>query len=86
MSRNLAALILLLSLAGCANRQGWGFPSGQGTAARQNSRAVIHDPYPLNDIGPEVIGGRPRGFADPQHEAKRQSTQEFPLGFFGSQR
>jgi hypothetical protein len=86
MSRILATLTIIVSLTGCANRAGWGFASGQGTSARQNSRAVIHDPYPLNDIGPEVVGGRPRGFVDPQHEAKRQSTQEFPLGFFGPQR
>ena len=83
MSRVLM-LVLLLSCTGCANRAGWGFPWGQGTVDRQNSRAVVHDPFPLNDIGPEVVGGRPRGYLNPLPEAKRnQITGEaqFPPTF-----
>jgi hypothetical protein len=70
MLRSLILTVLLLS-SGCATRQGWGFPWGQGTVDRQKTRAVIHDPYPLNDIGPEVVGGRPREFMTPLPEAKR---------------
>src|SRR5690606_2023045 len=55
------ACVLLVSMVGCANRR-WGFPEGQGTIERQKARAAVHDPYPLNDIGPEVVGGRPREF------------------------
>lgn len=83
MSRVLMLGLVLLS-SGCASRSGWGFPWGQGTVDRQNSRAVIHDPYPLNDIGPEVVGGRPRGYMNPLPEAKRsQITGEaqFPPNF-----
>ena len=84
MSRMLAGKWLLCctvlaSLAGCANRQGWGFASGQGTIERQKARAVVHDPYPLNDIGPEVVGGRPREFVNPQAEAVREN--QFPGNF-----
>ncbi len=61
MSRGLFLVLLVLS-SGCASRSGWGFPWGQGTVDAQKSRAVVHDPYPLNDIGPEVLGGRPRDF------------------------
>ena len=64
-------LVLLLASGGCATRSGWGFPWGQGTVDRQKARAVVHDPYPLNDIGPEVMGGRPRDFMTPLPEAKR---------------
>ena len=72
MSRILAGLAIILSLSGCASsRPGWGMPWGQGTTDRQKARAVIHDPYTLNDIGPEVVGGRPREFMNPQSEAKR---------------
>jgi hypothetical protein len=87
MPRMLLGLMIVVSLSGCASRPGWGFPWGQGTTERQNARAVIHDPYPLNDIGPEVVGGRPRGYFNPQHEAKRQhATDQFPKGFsFGQQ-
>ncbi|MGN6544292.1 MAG: membrane or secreted protein [Aureliella sp.] len=85
MSRALMLGLLTVLSTGCASRSGgWGFPWGQGTIDRQNSRAVIHDPYPLNDIGPEVVGGRPRGYMNPLPEPKRSHvTGEtgFPPGF-----
>lgn len=88
MSRLLAIKLLfacaaLTSFAGCASRpRGWGLPGGQGTVERQKSRAVVHDPYPLNDIGPEVVGGRPREYSNPQAEPVRQhAVDQFPSGF-----
>ena len=33
-----------------------------GNAATQRFDAVYHDPYPLEDVGPEVVGGRPREY------------------------
>ena len=53
-----------------------GGPYGQGSIDRQKNRAVVFDPYPLNDIGPEVVGGRPRGFMNPLPEAKRNQLTE----------
>lgn len=81
MSRILT-IAILVSLAGCASRPGWGFSWGQGTTERQKARATIHDPYPLNDIGPEVVGGRPREYANPQAEPVRQHNTDlqFPVG------
>jgi hypothetical protein len=75
--------MLLVALAGCASRPGWGFSWGQGTAERQKARATVHDPFPLNDIAPEVVGGRPREFAVPQPEAVRQhnTEQQLPSSF-----
>lgn len=82
MSRILAGLAILVLLSGCASRPGWGQAWGQGTSDRQKARAVVHDPYTLNDIGPEVVGGRPREFMNPQSEAKRQhATDQFPKGW-----
>ena len=84
MSRKLATKLFLLScaapilFAGCANRQGWGFSSGQGTIDRQKSRAAAVDPYPLNDIGPEVLGGRPRDFMNPLPEPERAFDGRLP--------
>ena len=88
MSR-ICFICLLIACTGCADRSRWGFPWGQGTVDRQNSRAVVHDPYPLNDIGPEVVGGRPRGYMNPLPEAKRNQiygeppspTNAFPPSF-----
>lgn len=48
---------------------------GFGTMDRQKARAADFDPYPLNDIGPEVLGGRPRGFFDPTPEPRRNELQ-----------
>ncbi len=85
MSRNLGALwfgccVLLVSSAGCASRPGWGFRWGQGTSQgdmnRQNARAAVHDPFPLNDIGPEVVGGRPREYYHPMPEPARNTITD----------
>lgn len=84
MSRSrMLACALLVSCAGCAGRPGWGFSWGQGTIDRQKARAVVHDPYPLNDIGPEVVGGRPREYINPQAEPVRQNATQgqFPGSF-----
>ena len=82
MLRFMAGLAIIVSLSGCANRPGWGAAWGQGTTDRQKARAVVHDPYTLNDIGPEVVGGRPREFMNPQSEPKRQhATDQFPKGW-----
>lgn len=84
MSRMLTTRLFFLScaalvlMAGCANRQGWGFSSGQGTIERQKSRAAAVDPYPLNDIGPEVLGGRPRDFFNPKPEPARVFDGRLP--------
>lgn len=76
MSRKLAAKLFfscaaMAMFAGCADRQGWGVGAGQGTIDRQKSRAAAVDPFPLNDIGPEVVGGRPREYFNPQSEVVR---------------
>lgn len=69
-------ILFLVSLTGCSNGP-WGFGRwgsqqfGQGSIDRQKARAVVIDPYPLNDIGPEVVGGRPREYAYPMPEAGR---------------
>lgn len=76
MKPTLGALVctLFISLGGCASRPGWGFSWGQGTTSRQKARAAVHDPYPLNDIGPEVVGGRPREYFNPEPEAVRHQV------------
>jgi hypothetical protein len=57
----LAVVAVLLAVnAGCGlSRPRWLFP---GTVNRQQDRAVAHDPYPDNQLGPEVVGGRPREY------------------------
>jgi hypothetical protein len=61
------------SLSGCAPelaglRQSIAHP---GPAAYQRAQAIQHDPYVLNDVGPEVVGGRPREYQIPVNEVER---------------
>lgn len=37
----------------------------------QQSRAILHDPYPDVDAGPDVVGARPRDFQQPLPPAVR---------------
>lgn len=85
--RNLMGLLLLLAICGCQNNPFGRWASaqyGQGSIERQKARAVVTDPYPLNDIGPEVVGARPREFAYPMPEAARNElTARDPYGRIG---
>lgn len=88
----LAPTLTLALFTGCfgssmASKRWGGSQFGQGDINRQKDRAVYFDPYPLNDIGPEVVGGRPREFANPLPEAKRNelnriipNQQFYPVG------
>jgi hypothetical protein len=40
-----------------------------GTIEMQRSQAVMHDPFPNNDVAPAIVGGRPLGFDRPLSEA-----------------
>jgi hypothetical protein len=68
-----SAALVLTAVAGCAPemaglRQSFAHP---GPAAYQRAQAIQHDPYVLNDVGPEVVGGRPREYMIPVNEIDR---------------
>ncbi len=42
-----------------------------GPAPYQRYNATQFDPYPLNDLGPEIVGGRPIDFQKPANELER---------------
>lgn len=46
-----------------------------GPAAAQRAEAIYHDPYPLNDVGPEVVGGRPLAYQQSLNEVDRARLQ-----------
>ena len=75
----LAVTAVLIMTAGCHLRPNFGPP---GTIGMQRSRAVLHDPYPSDDLGPPVLGGRPRGFDRPQSEAR--NLQEVRSALFST--
>ena len=64
MARNRNRLLLstaftvaLLSTIGCRGFQGFFTPPGP--LNKQQASAVVHDPYPQNDIGPYDAASRP---------------------------
>ncbi len=80
VSHQVLLVCLAFSFIGCQGSQvgakRWsGGMFGQGSEDRQKYRAASFDPYPLNDIGPEVVGGRPRGFWNPLPEASRNQIE-----------
>lgn len=42
-----------------------------GNAATQQYNAILHDPFPATEVAPEIVGGRPREYAQPMPEVKR---------------
>lgn len=82
----LVLMAAAMTVCGCKGSQlgqhRWGGSEyGQGSVDRQKARAVYFDPYPLNDIGPEVVGGRPRGFQNPLPEANRNELRNPWAGY-----
>ena len=72
MTIAIAGLLLLVS--GCHLRPNFGPP---GTIGMQRDRAVLHDPFPSNDLGPTIVGGRPKGFDIPRAEAVDRQDNPF---------
>ena len=59
------AAFLLTTNLGCSSRP---YVGPQGTISDQRSRAILHDPYPSTDLGPPIVGGRPREYDLPRSE------------------
>lgn len=49
-------------------RPNWNNP---GTLQQQRQQANVFDPFANNEVGPEIVGGRPRDFQRPINEAVR---------------
>lgn len=63
------ACLLMALVGGCTvSRPNWLNP---GPIFYQQQRSVLFDPYGDNDLGPEVVGGRPRDFQHPRSEAEK---------------
>jgi energy-converting hydrogenase Eha subunit F len=72
----LLGTLLTLGIAGCANlKPDWFHP---GPAPVQQARAERFDPYPENDIGPPIVGSRPREYQNPVPEVDRGRWMSAP--------
>jgi hypothetical protein len=68
------ALVLVTAcapLAACSPTIRWPRLVGPGPAPYQRAAAEQIDPYPINDMGPPIVGGRPREFDKPRDEVRR---------------
>ncbi|MHB8969293.1 MAG: membrane or secreted protein [Pirellulaceae bacterium] len=63
------AVLVAAGLFGCRS-DGRVFPPA-GSVQKQRSNATMFDPYTDNDIGPEVVGGRPKDYQKPLSETDR---------------
>ena len=69
--RTVGLLLLGFTLQGGCQASKYAERFGLGPIDRQKAKAAEFDPYPLNDIGPSVVGGRPPGFFNPLPEPRR---------------
>jgi hypothetical protein len=64
-----AILLLVAGPLGCRSHPALLKPPG--TIEKQRFNATVFDPYADNDIGPEVVGGRPKDYQKPLSEPDR---------------
>ncbi len=77
--RVLIGCVTLTTLGGCSPTVRLPHLLHPGTAGYQRHNAEQFDPYPQNDVGPEIVGGRPIDYQIPRSEVER-TRQPLPLG------
>lgn len=63
-----------IAASGCSSsvaRPNWMNP---GSVAYQQQQALRYDPFPLDDLGPPIAGGRPRDFDRPREPAPLKAS------------
>jgi hypothetical protein len=72
----LTLLVLLSTAIGCSATVRKPQLEHPGPANYQRNNAVHFDPYPPNDTGPEIVGGRPPGYMVPPNIVDRARQQQ----------
>lgn len=72
--RGVVLAVGCMSLAGCHMGPHFG---PQGTIGMQRNWAVLHDPFPSNELGPAITSGRPLGFEQPWSEARQNQDTPY---------
>lgn len=86
MRRNTLSLVVTtlvlgtaISVAGCRGRS---LLPAAGPLLKQQSQAIINDPFPQNDIGPYEAASRPPGYQTPLPEPVRNRIhRDATMGF-----
>lgn len=69
----IVALAVMSFSSGC-HSSGYAERFGFGSMDKQKAKAAEFDPFPLNDIGPPIVGARPPGFFNPVPEPRRNES------------
>ena len=75
-----------LLVAGCSSAVRKPRLRHPGPAAYQQYHATQFDPYPQNDVGPEILGGRPRTYMLPPPEVVRARQHHMNQAWRGAAR
>ena len=67
---------LMFGTVGCGGLQ-WPRLRRPGPAYFPQQQATLYDPYPEDDLGPPVVGGRPRGYLNPYPQTERLRWNPF---------
>ena len=70
-------LFLLIASGGCNRLKNGPYFGPQGTIGMQRNNNVLHDPFPSNDLGPPITGGRPLGFEQPWAESRNIQSNHY---------
>lgn len=76
MRRISIASMLLLMTSACSSTIYKPTLLHPGPAPFQRNNAQQFDPYPPMDLGPEIVGGRPKDFQKPPDEVTRARQQQ----------
>lgn len=71
--------MLVVQLTACSSTIRYPRLASPGTAGYQRHNAEQFDPYPQNDTGPPILGGRPPDYAVPVPEVER-ARMGMPIG------
>ncbi|MBX3411888.1 MAG: membrane or secreted protein [Pirellulales bacterium] len=67
----LGCLLMATVSSGCGGGGGGGSFLNPPSEQQQRATAQRFDPYPENDTGPPILGGRPLGYREPIAEPSR---------------
>ena len=73
-------ILVLVSVSGCNIRPDLSPP---GDIYTQRYQAVVHDPFPSDDLGPVIEGARPMEYERPLHEPTGLQTNPHSRPGFG---
>ena len=77
----IVAVMIVTSSVGCQT----GLIQPPGPIDYQQATAVIHDPFPIEDIGPTDLGSRPPGYQQPLPSPVRHQIAKDTMPWLGIQ-